>query len=168
MSEPVLVVYASKHGTTREVAESVASTLMERGLSVEVCAAGTVSKLDGIGAVVLGGGIYMARLHPDARRILVHHRERLAELPLAVFAMGPGSTSEKDIAASRTQLDHALAKVPELRPVEIAIFGGALDPAKLRFPFNHMPACDARDWDAIEQWAQRVAHAFAGAMAPRA
>jgi menaquinone-dependent protoporphyrinogen oxidase len=168
MSRTVLVAYASKLGTTREVAESVASTLRSHGLAVEVQAADAVDTLDGVDAVVLGGGLYMARLHADARRFLTRHRERLAELPLAVFAMGPGSTSEKDMAASRKQLDHALAKVPELRPVEIAIFGGALDPTKLHFPFNRMPACDARDWDAIEAWALRVAAAFAGAVVPQA
>jgi menaquinone-dependent protoporphyrinogen oxidase len=168
MSQTVLVAYASKHGTTREVAESVASALRSRGFQVEMGASDEVTTLDGVGAVVLGGGLYMARLHVDARRFLVRHRERLSELPLAVFAMGLGSTSDKDIAASRKQLDRALAKVSELRPVEIAIFGGALDPTKLRFPLNHMPACDARDWDAIEAWALRVADAFAGAAAPRA
>ena len=168
MSQTVLVVYASKHGTTREVAESVASTLTSHGFDVELQAADAVATLDGVDAVVLGGGLYMARLHADARRFLARHRERLAEMPLAVFAMGPGSTSEKDIAASRKQLDHALAKVSELQPVEIAIFGGALDPTKLHFPFNRMPACDARDWDAIEAWALRVADNLAGAVAPRA
>ena len=168
MSQTILVAYASKHGTTREVAESLASTLRSHGFDVEMAAAGDVTSLDGVDAVVLGGGLYMARLHADARRFLARHRDRLAALPLAVFAMGPGSTSEKDMAASRKQLDHALAKVSELRPAEIAIFGGALDPTKLRFPFNHMPACDARDWDAIEAWALQVADAFAGATAPRA
>jgi menaquinone-dependent protoporphyrinogen oxidase len=168
MSQTVLVAYASKLGTTREVAESIGSTLRSQGLDVEVRAADAVANLDGLDAVVLGGGLYMGRLHTDARRFLKHHRDRLAELPLAVFAMGPGSTSEKDIAASRKQLDHALEKVPELRPVEIAIFGGALDPTRLHFPFNRMPACDARDWDAIEAWALRVAAALTGVAAPTA
>jgi menaquinone-dependent protoporphyrinogen oxidase len=168
MSRTVLVAYASKRGTTREVAERVASTLISQGLEVELRAADAVATLDGVDAVVLGGGLYMGRLHADARRFLEHHRRRLAELPLAVFAMGPGSIREKDIAGSRKQLDHALAKVSELRPVEITIFGGALDPSKLHFPFNRMPAYEARDWDAIEAWGVRVAEAFAGAAAPRA
>ena len=32
-----------------------------------------------------------------------------------------------------------------------------IDPARLRFAFNRMPACDARDWDAIAAWADEVA-----------
>ena len=59
--------------------------------------------------------------------------------------------------SARKQLDHALEKTPELEPVAVAIFGGVVDPDKLRFPFSHMPASDARDWDAIRAWADEVA-----------
>jgi flavodoxin len=38
-----------------------------------------------------------------------------------------------------------------------SFFGGVIDPAKLRFPFNRMPASDARDWEAIGAWADEVA-----------
>src|SRR5207249_454038 len=75
----------------------------------------------------------------------------------AVFAMGPRTSSEDDLAGSRKQLDHDLAKLPELEPFSIAIFGGVVDPAKLHFPFNRMAASDARDWDAIEAWALELA-----------
>jgi hypothetical protein len=39
----------------------------------------------------------------------------------------------------------------------VAVFGGAIDPARLRFPFNRMPASDARDWDAIRTWTAEIA-----------
>jgi menaquinone-dependent protoporphyrinogen oxidase len=54
------------------------------------------------------------------------------------------------------QLDKALQKTPAVEPRAIAVFGGVIDPAKLRFPLNRMPASDARDWDAIEAWADEV------------
>ena len=76
---------------------------------------------------------------------------------LAVFALGPKTLDDEDVASSRSQLDRALAATPQLTPEPIAIFGGVVDPAKLRFPFNRMPASDARDWDAIEAWAGEVA-----------
>jgi len=41
MSDPVLVAYATKKGSTQEVAESVAGVLRERGLEVEVREAAT-------------------------------------------------------------------------------------------------------------------------------
>jgi menaquinone-dependent protoporphyrinogen oxidase len=85
----VLVAYASKHGTTREVAEFVAHTLERRGLTVEVEEAGRVNTVAHYDAVVVGGDLYMGKLHKDARRLLERHREELAGVALAVFGMVP-------------------------------------------------------------------------------
>lgn len=129
--------------------------------------AGALRSLDGYDAVVLGAAIYLGHLHQDARRFLTRHRQALAERPLAVFAMSPRTLAEEDVAESRRQLDHDLTKLRELEPVAVAIFGGVVDPAKLRFPFNRMPASDARDWDAIRAWAEEVASALAPSKAAR-
>jgi menaquinone-dependent protoporphyrinogen oxidase len=157
MRRSMLVAYATKQGSTREVAEAIADRLRELELDVDTKAAGDVSSLDGYDGVVLGGSIYMTRWHPDARHFLKHHSAALATVPIAVFAMGPLTTEAKDVESARTQLDHALAKTPAVDPVSVAVFGGVVDPAKLHFPFNHMPASDARDWAAIEAWADEVA-----------
>jgi menaquinone-dependent protoporphyrinogen oxidase len=154
-----LVAYGTRHGSTREVAEAIAATLRERGLAVDVRPAGEVGALDGYDAVILGGALYAARWHADARRLL--RRPELATRPVAVFALGPRTLSEDDVAGSRAQLDRILARVPAVAPVSVAIFGGVVDPAKLRFPFSRMPASDARDWDAIRAWAASVAATLA-------
>jgi hypothetical protein len=39
----------------------------------------------------------------------------------------------------------------------VTIFGGALEPESWRFPFNRLPAFDARNWDAIRGWAKDLA-----------
>jgi menaquinone-dependent protoporphyrinogen oxidase len=160
MNKPLLVAYATKHESTHEVAEAVAVRLRELGLEADVRPARAIETLDPYAGVVVGGALYMGRWHRDARRFLSHHRDELAGLPLAVFAMGPVSIEDKDVAASRTQLDRALNKEPALDPVAVAIFGGVIDPAKQRFPFTHMDAADARDWDAIRSWADSLASAF--------
>jgi menaquinone-dependent protoporphyrinogen oxidase len=159
MTSPVLVAYATKAGSTREVAEVVARTLREHGLEADVRPADEVGTLAPYGGVVLGAAIYMGRVHKAARRFLRTHREQLAERPVAVFGMGPAALTEADVASSRAQLDHALAPYPELPLATVAIFGGVVDPGKLRFPFNRMPATDARDWTAIRSWADAVANA---------
>jgi menaquinone-dependent protoporphyrinogen oxidase len=157
MARSVLVAYATKRGSTREVAEAVAATLGEQGLRVELQPAGEVKDVSCYDGVVLGGALYMGRWHGDARRFLMRHREALALLPVAVFGMGPLTLAEKDVAGSRRQLERALAKAPEVEPVSVAIFGAVVDPAKLRFPFSRMPATDARNWDAIHAWSDKVA-----------
>ena len=153
----VLVAYASKHGTTREVADAIAKTLAERGLDVDLQDAGSVRDITGYEAVVVGGGLYTGKWHGDARHLLKRHRRELAEKRLAVFGMGPDSLEEAKVAESRKQLERALSATPELEPVAVTIFGGALVPESWRFPFNRLPAYDARDWHAIRAWAWEVA-----------
>lgn len=161
MTKPILVVYATKRESTHEVADALASRMRRLGHEVDVRPAAEVGTLRPYGGVVLGGALYMGRWHRDARHFLTRHRSEITELLVAIFAMGPLKLEPEDIDGARAQLDRALAKEREVQPVAIAIFGGAVDPPKLRFPFNHMPASDARDWDAIRSWADEVVTSFA-------
>ena len=161
MSQPVLIAYATKKESTHEVADALAARLRELGHDVDVRPAAEVGTLAPYGAIVVGGALYAGRWHRDARRFLATHRDELARRPVAVFAMGPATLEEAEMQGSRKQLDHALAKEHELDPVSVTIFGGVIDPAKLRFPFSRMPAADARDWDAIRSWAGALSDIFA-------
>jgi menaquinone-dependent protoporphyrinogen oxidase len=160
MEPTILVAYATKHGSTREVAEWVAETLRAHGLRTETAAAADVNTLEPYDGVVLGGALYMGRLHADARSFLRRHRLDLGRLSCAIFALGPGTSDEADLARSRSQLHSALAKVPEVKPIALAVFGGVVVPERLHFPFNRMPASDARDRSAVEGWAATVAAAY--------
>jgi menaquinone-dependent protoporphyrinogen oxidase len=164
MTDAILVAYASKYGSTREVAESIAATLRERLLRVDVRAAGGVDHLDEYSGVVLGGAIYMGRWHRDARGFAKHAADELGALPVAVFALGPVDDDPDHRAGSEKQFRAALGKLA-FEPVTVHLFGGVADPGKLRFPFNHMAAADVRDWDAIRTWALEVADRFASAPA---
>jgi menaquinone-dependent protoporphyrinogen oxidase len=147
----ILVAYASKNGSTREVAEAIAGVLSADGHAVDFRSAAEVGDLKSYSGVVLGGSIYVGRWHPDALAFLKRHTDGLAELPVAIFALGPRSLTE--VAQSRAQLDTSLAQVPDVTPATVAIFGGVVDPTKLSCPFNRLPASDARDWTAIRTWA---------------
>jgi menaquinone-dependent protoporphyrinogen oxidase len=159
MSSLVLVGYATRYGSTQEVAEVVAATLREGGLEVNIQPVRKVRTLAGYSAVVLGAPLFMFRWHKDALRFLSRHREALTERPVAVFALGPTHDpyDEEEWQDSRAQLDKELAKFPWLTPVAPEMFGGKYDPAKLRFPINWLagkePASNLRDWKAIRAWA---------------
>jgi len=157
MTPTALVAYATKHGSTHEVAEAVAERMSAYGIATFVRPAGEVAALDGYESVVLGSAIYMGRLHPDARDFMRRHRRGLAARPFAVFAMGPRTLSDEDVARSHNQLGAALVKESTLHPCTTAVFGGVYDPVDHHFPFNRMAASDARDWRAIRAWADQVA-----------
>jgi menaquinone-dependent protoporphyrinogen oxidase len=159
----VLVGYATRYGSTQEVAEAVAATLRECGLAVDIQPMRQVRTLAEYSAVVLGASLYMFRWHKDARRFLSRHRKALTERPVAVFALGPTHEpyDEQEWQDSRAQLDKELAKYPWFTPVALEMFGGKYDPTKLRFPLNLLagkePASDIRDWTAIRAWASDLA-----------
>lgn len=160
MTTMILVAYATKHGSTREVAEVVADELRLRGLCVDVSPAEQVESVSDYDGVVIGGALYTGRWHPQATRLLKAERDALASLPVAVFAMGPRTMDPSDVAQSRRQLDRALEKAPSVRPCAVTIFGGVVEPRTLRFPLNRMPASDARDWDAVRSWTAGLTRFF--------
>jgi menaquinone-dependent protoporphyrinogen oxidase len=159
MSDSILVAYATRYGSTREVAEQVATTLRDGGFEVSLQPARQVQTLEGYRAVVLGAALYMFRWHKDAKRFLRRYRQALAGRPVALFALGPIHDEEKEYQDARAQLDKQLARFPWLTPVAIEMFGGVWDPSKLGFPFSALPALkeepatDIRDWEAIRAWA---------------
>jgi menaquinone-dependent protoporphyrinogen oxidase len=168
MENKILVAYATTHGATQEVAEAIANTLQEHGAVVELQPARSVRALQGYSAVVLGAPLYMFHLHKDALRFLSRHRRALeGGLPLALFAGGPTEKGDEDeYKEVRRQLNQELAKFPWLAPVSVEIVGGKIDPDRLHFPWNLIPALkqaplkDLRDFPAIRAWAGSLLEQF--------
>jgi menaquinone-dependent protoporphyrinogen oxidase len=162
MSTLVLVGYATRYSSTHEVAESIAATLRESGLMVEIQPLREVRTLEEYSAVVLGAPLYMFRWHKDALRFLSKHRQALTERPVAVFALGPvhDPHDDQEWQDSWSQLEKELAKYPWFKPITLEMFGGKYDPEKLGFPLNLLsgdePASDIRDWAAIREWASSL------------
>jgi menaquinone-dependent protoporphyrinogen oxidase len=147
-----LIVYATKHGSTKEVAEEIAATMSAGGTRVQLCEARAVRRpITGRGLVVVGGPLYSGRLHRDVRRFLKRRKE-LAGLSVAVFAIGPRTDTEDAWHSSYAQLDRALTRFTWLHPIAVTVFGGA-DP-----PGHVHPHRDLRDWPVIRQWAAHTAN----------
>jgi menaquinone-dependent protoporphyrinogen oxidase len=168
MERKILVAFVSTHGSTREVADAIASTLRGEGIAVDLQPARNVRSLEGYSAVILGAPLYILHVHKDALRFLAQHQKTFSNgLPVAIFAGGPfGKGDEKEWQEVRKQLDGDLAKFPWLAPVSVEVIGGKFDPSRLRFPWNLIPAMkqiptnDLRDWDAIRNWAKSLVLKF--------
>lgn len=170
MTASILVAFATRYGSTKEVAEALGARLRESGLSADVRPVREVSGLEGYDAVVLGTPLYIGSMLKDATRFLERHRAALEAMPVAVFALGPIS-AEEGIADEQAQLEGALAKTPWLKLVAAEVFVGKYDPARLKLahrliallpasPLHGVPARDERDWDAIHAWADGLPAAF--------
>ena len=172
MNRKALVAYASKYGSTQEVADAVAAALRQGGFLVDFQHVKKVRELEPYDFIVLGAPIYLGSLHKDASNFLTRNQKALTVLSaegnrVAIFALGPTHNDEKEWQDSRSMLEKELAKYPWLSPLVVEMFGGKYDPAKLRFPDNlieglpasplhGMPASDVRDWTAIRLWASSL------------
>jgi menaquinone-dependent protoporphyrinogen oxidase len=131
--------------------------LREDGLEADLSEASRIASLDDYDAVIIGGSIYTGRWHRDAREFVKRFATELSEMPVAIFAMGPKTSEPDDLASCLDQLELALKRLPDVGAEPITVFGGVIDPAQLHFPFNRLPASDARDWEVIQGFADSFA-----------
>ena len=163
MMTTVLVAYASKMGSTQEIAEVIGVELARAGLDVQVRDACDVTTVHGYDAVIVGSAIYNTRWRSDAVRVvglIVDKSEDVGSSPTWLFHSGPcgDAAAEHDVVAPKRvrQAAHQLGIAP---PVT---FGGRLEPATAKgFLARKMAkgsmAGDFRDFDRIRAWADSIA-----------
>ena len=163
-TKSALLAYASRFGSTQEVAEVIAAVLRETGLKVDLQPMAEVRTLADYHAVVVGAAIYNAKWNVVAHQFVSQYQEALTQLPVAIFTLGPLSASEAAKRNSRRQLDNELTKYPWLKPVAVEIFAGKYDPSKPGMGFfdRFVPARDIRNWDAIRAWANALSAQLQG------
>ncbi|HYA45063.1 MAG TPA: flavodoxin domain-containing protein [Acidimicrobiales bacterium] len=154
----VLIAYGSRWGGTEELAQMVAEELRVEALAVDVVPARQVKSVTGYEAVVIGGGLYGARWHRDARWFVKHHREQLRNCPTYLFSSGPlnDSVRRRTIVPVRS-VQAAMESVVARGHVT---FGGRLSPEVKGFPARAMARKHVGDWRdraQVRTWAQRVA-----------
>jgi menaquinone-dependent protoporphyrinogen oxidase len=88
-----LLVYATRHGSTKEVADAVAEELRSAFAEVEVSEARSAPSPAGYDAVVLGGPMIMG-WHKDAQRYLRRNKSQLAAVPFALFVTAASLTED--------------------------------------------------------------------------
>lgn len=164
----VLVAYASKRGSTREIAETVAATLRREGLGVCLERAEDVQSLERYDAVVLGSAVYMKRWRGDARHFLKKHRKALRQKSFWVFSSGPVGDPAKD-NPDWLEPPKIIEKVEELGGRDHVVFGGCLSSEPSGFMEKAMVEGtprefrDRRDWASIRTWAHQIATDLAAA-----
>jgi menaquinone-dependent protoporphyrinogen oxidase len=89
----VLVAYASRMGSTREIAAAIADELAQLDHTVTVASCAEASDVDGFDAVVIGSAIYVRRWLPDAVHYLRSQSPYLTSRPTYLFHSGPCDTT---------------------------------------------------------------------------
>jgi len=168
----VIVLYASRYGSTKGIAEFIAEKLRQHGAQAEGLSVDAAPDPGDYDAVVIGSAVYMGHWMKEAVEFVRRNRTALAGMPVWLFSSGP------------LELGPEIASIddPKLEPEEISgfwetihprghrVFFGALDPGRLgiahrmirRLPAARaiLPEGDFRDWNDIEAWAESIAHAL--------
>jgi menaquinone-dependent protoporphyrinogen oxidase len=158
----ILVAFASRHGSTREIADALAQELRVAGHSVAVRQADEVKELGGYEAAVIGSALYMGDWLPAARRFVEDNREALATIPVWLFSSGPLGLDDPQSHSDPAHLD---AMMRATRARGHRLFIGKLDRSSLGFGERLIakvvkaPEGDFRDWEAIRSWAREIAMA---------
>jgi len=168
----ILVAYDTIHGSTAEVAKSIGDTLCARGFQVNVRFVGNVTALQDYDTVILGSAIYEFRWLPDAMAFLKNNTAALSAMPVAYFIVGASlfkDTPENRAAVKKSFVDPVLAEYPDIKPLSIGLFGGAVDFKKEQYNLfekfvlrilglivGFKDSADWRNWDYINSWANEV------------
>jgi menaquinone-dependent protoporphyrinogen oxidase len=159
-SEPVagpsvLVVVATKYGSTREIAAAIVRTL---GLPALLQEAEHAPPPTGFDAVLVGSAVYAGRWREPARDWVAEHAAALRERPVWLFSSGP--IRPLPFPPDEPYDVHALTQLSGARGHRM--FPGRLDTNLLSVGELAMvtamraPLGDFRDWDAVRAWAAEV------------
>ena len=167
MEDKVLVVYASKYGATKEIAEKIGEVLRQEGLIADVRPAKDAGDPADYKAVIIGSASYMFNWRKDASGFLNKFEKVLAERPVWIFSSGPLEKGDPVQLLKGQILPKSLQPVVDrIKPRDIAVFHGAIFMDKLNFFEKWMMqrvktgVGDFRDWDMITKWAKNIADAL--------
>ncbi len=159
--EKVLVAYASRYGSTAEVAQTIADQLCQHGDTVDVRAVQEVQDLSPYRAVVVGGAVRMGNLLAPAVKFLERHKDALNRLPVALFAVHILALDDSE-ASRQERAAYLDAARKVVTPQHEAFFAGKVDMRRLHLGERlmarvaHSPEGDLRDWAAIRAWADSI------------
>ena len=165
MNGKVLVAFASKHGSTAEIAQAIGEAIGGVGLTADVRPAREVRALDEYSAVVVGSVVEMGHWQSDALDFVKRFERDLKVRPTWLFSSGPtGGSPEADALVAR-----ALSSPDAIPPTKDvakwvakigarghATFPGKVGPGVGGIFEKWVPKGDWRDFDAIKAWARAI------------
>lgn len=159
MTPKILVAYATRAGSTAEVADAIGKKLAAGGAMVDVKPIKKVQTLNGYQAIVLGSAIRRGAVLPEVTGFIKTNKDALEKIPVACFivCMILRENTEENRKKAASYLEPLRT---DLSFVDTGLFAGKLDYSKLNFVdafvVEHIigtPEGDLRDWKQINTWA---------------
>jgi len=164
---PILVTYATIHGSTRDIADHIAARLHADGFAVDCRPVDHVFSVENYTAVILGSAVHNAKWLVDAQKFLDVEAMGLQMKPTWTFSVGMAPAAKgwvKDRAVRRESVsieDMVIRKLPKVK--DHRLFAGKDDGKEMAGPLRCLWSCvggrfgDYRNWNEIDDFADVIA-----------
>ncbi len=157
-----LIVYGSKHGSTRRIAEEISHVLTKEGLEVRVADAKEgIGNVEDNDVVIIGSAVQMRSWLGPAKRFMRQNAPVLRSRPVWLFSSGLRGDDPRSVSP-RVISEYMIT----IGPRDHRFFPGSFDPkgmgrlhgALVRLPGvrTMFPVGDFRDWNEIHRWARTI------------
>ncbi len=170
-----LVVYGTRGGATKAIAEEIGKALAGQGYETTIKDARDTRGVDvkAFDLVIVGSSVWAGAWTGKAAGFLKGNQAALASRKIALFSSGlTGNDPEKTDEANKSMAKLA-STYPALKPIALAFFGGYMDFNRSNFITRLIAGAmkkefekkgidtskpyDTRDFAAIRKWAEDVA-----------
>jgi menaquinone-dependent protoporphyrinogen oxidase len=170
-----LVIYGTRGGATKQIAEEIGKVLGEQSLAVTVEDAKRSKGLDlnSFDLIVVGSSVWATMWKWQATRFLKRNAKNLAAKKVALFSSGLLGGDPTKIDEANKSIEKTASKYPTIKPLALAYFGGFVDfehPTFFTRPIagamkkdlekkgkDTSKPYDTRDFVAIRKWAADLA-----------
>jgi len=113
MATKILVAFATRTGSTAEIAAEIGKELTTAGYPAETAEMKAVTSLAGYKAIVIGAPVYTGRILGDVARFAERFKGDLVHIPMAGFVTGIAPVYPKtgEISRFTDQLEKAFLPV---------------------------------------------------------
>lgn len=164
----VLVAYATRFGSTREVASAIVRELNTAGFQAQAAEVSGALVPEDYDAFVIGSPIYGGKWVSAAGIFAAAMADRIGDKPVAFFSVGTLVLKNAEIGFAEHQsfIDDLVEFAPTLNVVASSVFAGYFDRANLPWylriidRFAPTPQGDHREWPKIQEWTRSLVPKF--------
>ena len=160
----MLIGYASRCGSTPEIAIRIADTVRSHGIDVDVLSVDAISDFDHLMRWCSGAVCTDGSWTPEATELIRRHAAVLARKPVWFFSVGSFGDRHPIVGGLIKKEPKEISEFEQLlHPRDYRVFAGVIDlehwPARGRLLFKALGghAGDNRQWPDIDEWAERIA-----------
>lgn len=161
----ILVCYATRYGSTGDIARIIGKELEAAGFHVAVDSIADVKDPGNYDAIVIGSPLYMGKWLAEARDFVSRFRHSLQERPVAVFSVGY-SLKDRTMEHLKSGEDALVPIRLFITPLSTGFFPGKVDPDRMSpadkavVRLSGVTPGDFRDEDIVRSWARELGELF--------